>query len=90
MKPPGSVKDIQVLNERLVALHCFLAIAAEQTLPFMVALKESLKKNEFQWSKDASLDFEDLKKLFVYTSNLNVTSSRGRTNHVSNSFARDG
>jgi hypothetical protein len=47
MKSPNTVKEIQTLNGRIVAIHRFLARAADKTLPFMVVLKECLKSNAF-------------------------------------------
>ncbi|KAK9050039.1 hypothetical protein SSX86_030992 [Deinandra increscens subsp. villosa] len=61
MSPPKTLKDIQTLNGRLVALHRFLSKAAERTVPFIKVLKESLKGNHFEWTLEANKAFEDLK-----------------------------
>jgi hypothetical protein len=66
MKSPKTVKEIQTLNGRIVAIHRFLARAADKTLPFMVVLKECLKSNAFQWTEDAEKAFQEL-KIFLTT-----------------------
>ncbi|KAK9071736.1 hypothetical protein SSX86_008165 [Deinandra increscens subsp. villosa] len=60
MEPPKTLKDIQTLNGRLVALHRFLSKAAERATPFMKVLKESLK-GSFEWTSEANQAFEELK-----------------------------
>ncbi|KAK9050115.1 hypothetical protein SSX86_030915 [Deinandra increscens subsp. villosa] len=65
MGSPTSVKDVQVLNGRLVALHRFVAKAAERSLPFMKVLKECLGKENFQWTQEAEDAFAELKKVLT-------------------------
>ncbi|KAK1433246.1 hypothetical protein QVD17_10155 [Tagetes erecta] len=62
MTAPSSIKDVMILNGRLVAMQCFLSKATEKSLPFMKVLKQSLGKNDFRWTVEADEAFEDLKK----------------------------
>ncbi|KAI3797126.1 hypothetical protein L1987_32378 [Smallanthus sonchifolius] len=62
MSSPRSVKDVQTLNGRLVALNRFLSKHAERTLPFMVTLRNCLGKKNFVWSQEAEKAFEEMKK----------------------------
>ncbi|KAI3798457.1 hypothetical protein L1987_33734 [Smallanthus sonchifolius] len=61
MPSPRSVKDVQTLNGRLVALNRFLSKHAERTLPFMVTLRNCLGKKNFVWSQEAEKAFEEMK-----------------------------
>lgn len=58
MQPPRSVKDVQRLTRRLVALSRFLSKLAEKSLPFFQVLK---KANTFEWTTEYQKAFEDLK-----------------------------
>ncbi|GKV06922.1 hypothetical protein SLEP1_g18739 [Rubroshorea leprosula] len=49
MEPPKTVKEVQRLTGRLVALHSFIARSAEKCLPFFKALREP---NSFQWTSE--------------------------------------
>ncbi|GKV28120.1 hypothetical protein SLEP1_g37206 [Rubroshorea leprosula] len=49
MEPPKTIKDVQRLTGRVVALHRFIARLAERCLPFFKALREP--KN-FQWTDE--------------------------------------
>ncbi|KAI3682300.1 hypothetical protein L1987_82190 [Smallanthus sonchifolius] len=62
MPSPKSVKDVQTLNGRLVALNRFLSKHAKRTLPFMVTLRNCLGKKNFVWSQEAEKAFEEMKK----------------------------
>ncbi|KAK9049882.1 hypothetical protein SSX86_031149 [Deinandra increscens subsp. villosa] len=65
MRSPTSIKEVQILNGRLVALHRFLAKAADMSLPFMKVLKDYMGKNEFCWSQEAENAFAKLKEVLV-------------------------
>ncbi|KAD0423211.1 hypothetical protein E3N88_44289 [Mikania micrantha] len=61
MASPRSVKEVQTLNGRLVAINRFLSKHAEKSLPFIVTLKKETGK-EFQWTAEADQAFQALKK----------------------------
>ncbi|XP_076939308.1 uncharacterized protein LOC143607930 [Bidens hawaiensis] len=61
MDRPRNIKEIQRLNGRLVSLNRFLSKIAERTLPFMVVLRRSTKKNKFCWDSEAEKAFQELK-----------------------------
>jgi hypothetical protein len=64
MQDPVSVKDVQKLIGRVVALNRFIPKAAERSLPFFQVLRSS--KN-FQWSETQKQAFKELKD---YLSNM--------------------
>ncbi|XP_076881518.1 putative mitochondrial protein AtMg00860 [Bidens hawaiensis] len=55
-----SIKEVQRLNGRLVALNHFLSKIADKTLPFMAVLRRSVKKNKFCWDNEAEQAFQAL------------------------------
>ncbi|XP_064975045.1 uncharacterized protein LOC135618071 [Musa acuminata AAA Group] len=59
MQSPRTVKDLQRLNGRLVALSCFLARSGDRCLLFFRALK-SLKN--FQWTTECEEAFIQIKQ----------------------------
>jgi phage FluMu protein gp41 len=64
MQDPVSVKDVQKLTGRVVALNRFIPRAAERSLPFFQVLRSA--KN-FQWSETQKQAFQELKD---YLSNM--------------------
>ncbi|XP_076891522.1 uncharacterized protein LOC143542952 [Bidens hawaiensis] len=62
MKSPKSLKELQWLNGRLVALNRFLSKIATRTLSFMAVLRRSTRKSKFCWDCEAEEAFQDLKK----------------------------
>ncbi|VFQ98655.1 unnamed protein product [Cuscuta campestris] len=62
MQAPTSVRDVQKLTSRLVALSRFLSRSAERSLPFFKVLK---KANTFVWDEDCQMEFEELKEYLV-------------------------
>jgi hypothetical protein len=64
MQDPVSVKDVQKLKGRVVALNRFIPRAAERSLPFFQVLRST--KN-FQWSETQKQAFQELKD---YLSNM--------------------
>ncbi|XP_031108649.1 uncharacterized protein LOC116013135 [Ipomoea triloba] len=58
MEPPRSLREVQRLNGRLVALGRFISRSAEKSLPFFGVLKKS---SGFEWSAECQKAFEDLK-----------------------------
>uniref|UniRef100_A0A804J640 Uncharacterized protein n=1 Tax=Musa acuminata subsp. malaccensis TaxID=214687 RepID=A0A804J640_MUSAM len=59
MQSPGTVKDLQRLNGRLVALSRFLARSGDRCLPFFKALKDP--KN-FQWTSECEEALKQMKQ----------------------------
>jgi hypothetical protein len=64
MQDPVSVKDVQKLTGRVVALNRFIPRAVERSLPFFQVLRST--KN-FQWSETQKQAFQELKD---YPSNM--------------------
>ncbi|XP_065012847.1 uncharacterized protein LOC135641416 [Musa acuminata AAA Group] len=59
MQSPRTLKDLQRLNERLVAMSRFLARSGDRCLPFFRALKNP--KN-FQWTTECDEAFKQIKQ----------------------------
>ncbi|XP_009419888.2 uncharacterized protein LOC103999771 [Musa acuminata AAA Group] len=59
MQSPRTIKDLQQLNGRLVALSRFLARSGDRCLPFFKALKNP--KN-FQWTSECEEAFKQMKR----------------------------
>ncbi|XP_065017705.1 uncharacterized protein LOC135644166 [Musa acuminata AAA Group] len=59
MQSPRTIKDLQRLNRRLVALSRFLARSGDRCLPFFKALKNP--KN-FQWTSECEEAFKQVKQ----------------------------
>ena len=59
MKRPASIKEIQQLTRRVVALSRFIFRSVERCLPFFKVLRNI--KN-FNWTEECQTTFEDLKK----------------------------
>ncbi|XP_065050377.1 uncharacterized protein LOC135680425 [Musa acuminata AAA Group] len=59
MQSPRTVKDLQRLNGRLVALSRFLARSGDRCLPFFKALKSP---KSFQWTSECEEAFKQIKQ----------------------------
>ncbi|GJX56967.1 reverse transcriptase domain-containing protein [Tanacetum coccineum] len=59
---PKCLKDVQRLNGKLASLNRFLSKSAERSLPFFKNLKKCTKKSDFQWTTEAKMDFQQMKK----------------------------
>ncbi|XP_071712963.1 uncharacterized protein [Rutidosis leptorrhynchoides] len=57
MTAPRTVKEVQSLTGKLVALTRFLSKAAERQLPFFKTLKGCLKQKSFVWSSEVETAF---------------------------------
>ena len=66
MTPPRNVKEVQSLNNKVVALNRFMLRATDKCLPFFRTLKKS-----FEWTAECQQAFEDLK---AYLSSLPLLS----------------
>ena len=56
MAPPRNIKEVQSLNDKVVALNRFVSRATDKCLPFFHPLKKS-----FRWTDECQQTFEDLK-----------------------------
>nr|XP_009400993.1 PREDICTED: uncharacterized protein LOC103985108 [Musa acuminata subsp. malaccensis] len=59
MQPPRTIRDLQRLNGRLVALSRFLSRSGDRCLPFFKALKGP---KSFQWTAECERAFEQMKQ----------------------------
>ena len=66
MAPPRNIKEVQSLNNKVVALNRFMSRATDKCLPFFHTLKKS-----FRWTVECQQTFEDLK---AYLSSLPLLS----------------
>ena len=57
LEPPRTVKVVQSLNGKVVALNRFVSKATDKCLPFFRVLKKS-----FEWTDECQKAFEELKK----------------------------
>ncbi|GKB85301.1 reverse transcriptase domain-containing protein [Tanacetum coccineum] len=62
LKPPRMLKEIQGLNEMLVALSQFLSKDADRSLPFFKALKSGADMKTIQWTANAKEAFQKMKE----------------------------
>ncbi|GKF75305.1 hypothetical protein Tco_0224749, partial [Tanacetum coccineum] len=67
MKSPRTLKEMQSMSGKLVALKRFLSRSAEKSLPFFETLKEIMKENkdEYRWTESAEKAFQEMKKVIV-------------------------
>ena len=56
LAPPKTVKEVQSLNNKIVALNRFVSRATDKCLPFFHTLRKS-----FEWMTEWQQTFEDLK-----------------------------
>ena len=59
---PKTIKDVQSLNGKLVALGRFLAKSAEKAIPFYQAFKQHTGKGRIAWTIEAEEALLNLKK----------------------------
>ena len=57
LEPPRTVKAVQSLNGKVVALNRFVSKTTDKCLPFFRILRKS-----FEWTDECQKAFEDLKK----------------------------
>ncbi|CAA0829049.1 Unknown protein, partial [Striga hermonthica] len=62
MKPPSSVKEVQILTGRIAGLSRFITKVAEKSSPLFKTLKKS---SRFQWTEGAQKAFEELREVLV-------------------------
>ncbi|XP_012831554.1 PREDICTED: uncharacterized protein LOC105952536 [Erythranthe guttata] len=73
MTPPRSIKEVQSLAGKMVALARFISRMADKSLPFFKVLR---KTAQFEWSDECQLAFEALK---VSLSRLPILSTPERS-----------
>ena len=66
LQPPRTVKEVQSLNGKIVALNRFVSKATDKCLPFFRTLKKS-----FEWMDECQMTFDNLK---AYLSSLPLLS----------------
>jgi hypothetical protein len=59
---PFTLKEIQLLNDRLAALNRFLERHAKRSMPFILILRKCLTKNSFQWTPKSERAFQEIKQ----------------------------
>lgn len=57
MSSPKTVKEIQKLTKRIVALNRFVSKATDKCLPFFKTLKQA-----FAWTNECEATFQELKR----------------------------
>ena len=60
LEPSRTVKEVQSLNGKIVALNRFVSKATDKCLPFFHTLRKS-----FEWTDECQKAFEDLKKYLL-------------------------
>ncbi|GJW25340.1 reverse transcriptase domain-containing protein [Tanacetum coccineum] len=67
MQSPRTLKEMQSLSGKLVALKRFLSRSAERSLSFFKTLKDVTKENkyEYRWTENAEKAFQEIKKDIV-------------------------
>ena len=65
MPSPSTVKEVQTLNGRLVALNRFLSNHAAKSSPFIETLKNYLKKSNLRWTAEAEEAFKQMKQCLM-------------------------
>nr|GEX13879.1 hypothetical protein [Tanacetum cinerariifolium] len=72
MKSPTTLKEMQSVRGKLVALNRFLSRSLERSLPFFETLKNITKENkeDYRWMKDIEHAFQEMKKLIIELSTL--------------------
>ena len=71
LAPPKTVKEVQSLNGKIVALNRFISRAVDKCLPFFRILKKS-----FEWTDECQQAFENLKLYLSSPSLLSPSKSR--------------
>ena len=56
LEPPRTVKEVQSLNGKIVALNRFISKATDKCLPFFRTLRKS-----FEWTDECQMAFDNLK-----------------------------
>ena len=71
LEPPRTVKAVQSLNGKVVALNRFVSKATDKCLPFFRVLRKS-----FEWMDECQKAFEDLKKYLLSSPLLSPSKPR--------------
>ena len=65
MPSPSTMKEVQKLNGKLVAINRFLANHASKSTPFVNTLRNCLKKSQFKWTPEAEQAFSEIKECLI-------------------------
>nr|GEU59958.1 protein NYNRIN-like [Tanacetum cinerariifolium] len=67
LQSPRTLKEMQSLSRKLVALNRFLAKSIDRSLPFFNTLRNITKENkhEYKWTHKAEEAFQQIKKLIL-------------------------
>ncbi|XP_076910218.1 uncharacterized protein LOC143567786 [Bidens hawaiensis] len=65
MPSPLSLKEVQTLNGRFIALNRFRANHAAKSYPFVSTLKNCLKKAYFKWTAEVEQAFQEVNKCLM-------------------------
>ncbi|XP_076899964.1 uncharacterized protein LOC143553972 [Bidens hawaiensis] len=77
MPSPSSLKEVQTLNGRLVALNRFLANHAAKSFPFVSTLRNCLKKEHLKWTAEAEQAFLEVKRCLMELPTLTTPHAGG-------------
>ena len=61
LEPPKTIKEVQSLNGKIVALNRFVSKATDKCLPFFRTLRKS-----FEWTDECQKAFKELMKYFSF------------------------
>ena len=61
LEPPKTIKEVQSLNGKIVALNRFVSKATDKCLPFFRTLRKS-----FEWTDECQKAFKELKKYLSF------------------------
>lgn len=59
LTPPRSIREIQALNGRVIALSRFISRVTDRSLPFFEIFQ---RKGKFEWTEECQTTFEELKE----------------------------
>lgn len=59
---PNTLRDAQGLNVKLTTLNRFISKSAEKAIPLFYTLKGCIEKSNFQWTPEAELALQKIKK----------------------------
>ena len=85
LEPLRTMKEVQSLNGKIVAVSRFVSKMTDKCLPFFCTLRKS-----FEWTNDYQKAFEDLKKIPFVSTTTQPIQTRKRTLPLHSSFASSG
>ncbi|GJY29065.1 reverse transcriptase domain-containing protein [Tanacetum coccineum] len=76
LQRPRTLKEVQILNGKLVSLNRFLSKSAKKALPFFKTLKNNIRKSDFEWTMKAEKAIQEMKRCIVELPMLTATKPR--------------